>query len=108
MASTRRHWTTPGITAPVAAAPATEHMARAPATESPAADVAVLFAGWLIVVIPDRGAQARASLVDPLGADVIVAGTPEGWFAHADLFIAPQAEEQVFEPVAERLLARHA
>ena len=53
---------------------ATEHMAAA-ALESPAADVAVLFPGWLNVVIPDRGAQARASLVDPLGADVIVAGT---------------------------------
>ena len=58
----------------LAAAPATEHMAAA-ALESPAADVAVLFSGWLNVVIPDRGAQARASLVDPLGADVIVAGT---------------------------------
>ena len=58
----------------LAAAPATEHMAAA-ALESPAADVAILFSGWLNVVIPDRGAQARASLVDPLGADVIVAGT---------------------------------
>ena len=74
----------------LAAAPATEHMAAA-ALESPAADVAVLFSGWLNAPATEHGgiagrgrrhpllwlagAQARASLVDPLGADVIVAGT---------------------------------
>ena len=43
--------------------------------ENAFSDVAVLFSGWLNVVIPDRGAQARASLIDPLSADVIIAGT---------------------------------
>ena len=39
------------------------------------ASVAVTFSGWLNVTIPDGGRDARRFLVDPLGADVFVAGT---------------------------------
>lgn len=37
--------------------------------------VAVLFSGWLNVVIPSNGADARRHLVNVLNADVFVAGT---------------------------------
>jgi hypothetical protein len=43
--------------------------------EAPFARVAVLYSGWLGVTIPDRGRTAKQALVEPLGADVIVAGT---------------------------------
>ena len=56
--------------------------AGAPATAStlpPAvaniSSVAVLYSGWLGVRIPGAGREARRLFVDPLGADVIVAGT---------------------------------
>ena len=37
--------------------------------------IAVTFSGWLNVTIPDAGRDARRFLVEPLGADVFVAGT---------------------------------
>lgn len=46
-----------------------------------ATDVAVCFAGWLNVNIPDNGASARANLVDALAADAFLAATykPPRW-----------------------------
>ena len=38
-------------------------------------DIAIAFSGWLNVTVPDDGLDARRFLVDPLGADVFVAGT---------------------------------
>ena len=52
--------------------------------------VAVAFSGWLNVTIPADGREARRFLVEPLGADVFVAGTylesdcPSGAPAEAD------------------------
>ena len=37
--------------------------------------VAVLYAGWLSVRVPQRGEAARRNLINVLGADVFVAGT---------------------------------
>lgn len=38
--------------------------------------------------------------------EVLEVGTPEDWYAHADLFIAPEAPQRVFEPMAAWLEAR--
>ena len=45
------------------------------ATHAPGAAIAVCFAGWLGVRIPGAGSSARTHLIDPLAADVMVAGT---------------------------------
>ena len=47
----------------------TQHMA------SPGPLVAVIFSGYLKISIPERGATARRLLVEPLAADVLVAGS---------------------------------
>lgn len=39
------------------------------------ADAAVLFSGWLNVSVPEAGATARAALISPWRADVLVAAT---------------------------------
>ena len=44
-----------------------------PTTATPSC--AITFSGWLNVAIPGDGREARRFLVDPLGADVFVAGT---------------------------------
>ena len=43
--------------------------------EAASRSIAVTFSGWLNVTIPDAGRDARRFLVEPLGADVFVAGT---------------------------------
>ena len=47
-----------------------------PSSDEPSA-VAVLFSGYLGVVVPGAGATARRHLVEPLGASVFVAGQYE-------------------------------
>ena len=46
-----------------------------PAPHRAASTVAVCFSGWLGVNIPGTGASARRHMIDPLAADVFVAGT---------------------------------
>ena len=43
--------------------------------EAASRSIAVTFSGWLNVTIPDAGRDARRFLVEPLSADVFVAGT---------------------------------
>lgn len=39
-------------------------------------------------------------------AAVLEVGTPEDWYAHADLFVGDEAPERVFDPIAQWLKAR--
>ena len=48
---------------------------QASAAGAGASTIAVTFSGWLGVHIPAAGRSARKALVDPMGADVLVAGT---------------------------------
>ena len=52
-------------------------MAGTPASSDEPSAVAVLFSGYLGVVVPGAGATARRHLVEPLGASVFVAGQYE-------------------------------
>jgi len=60
----------------------------------------------LLVVLANRdGIVPAASATSALNAwhgptDLLNVGTPEDWYAHADLFIAPQAPDLVFQPMA--------
>lgn len=55
--------------------------------------------------------EAALSIIDHIGSvdtEVLVAGDHQDWYAHADLFIARDAEQRVFEPMADWLEARNA
>ena len=58
------------------------------ASTAAAHGVAVCYSGWLGVAVPSRGLTARQALVDPLGADVYVAGT---YFPAEDAACTPDA-----------------
>jgi pimeloyl-ACP methyl ester carboxylesterase len=67
----------------------------------------------LMVVLANRdGIVPRDSATPALdlwgGSDttLLEVGTPDDWYAHADLFIAPEAPELVFEPMAAWLQER--
>ena len=51
--------------------------------------------------------DAALSAADALGGaiDVLEVGSEADWYAHADLFIAPESEQRVFDPMAEWLCA---
>jgi esterase/lipase len=53
--------------------------------------------------------EAALSILDHIGSrdtEVLVAGDHEHWYAHADLFIAQDAEQRVFGPMADWLERR--
>jgi predicted alpha/beta hydrolase len=55
-------------------------------------------------IVPPAAAK---SVVPVLGADrvdVLDVGTPERWYAHADLFIGRRAEREVFDPMRDWLV----
>ena len=66
----------------------------------------------LVILANQDGIVPRASAVPALelwgGEDttLLEIGTPDDWYAHADLFIAPEAPERVFEPMATWLRDR--
>lgn len=67
----------------------------------------------LLVILANRdGIVPPASATPALGlwggsdTTLLEIGTPSDWYAHADLFIAPEAPERVFAPMAAWLLDR--
>jgi predicted alpha/beta hydrolase len=59
-------------------------------------------------IVPPASAR---SIVPVLGADrvdVLDVGTPERWYAHADLFIGRRAQEEVFSPLGDWLVRAQA
>jgi polyhydroxyalkanoate synthase len=55
--------------------------------------------------------EVALSILDHIGSrdtEVLVAGDHRDWYAHADLFIARDAQQQVFEPMADWLEKRNA
>lgn len=50
-------------------------------------------------IVPPRVAASIADAM-PGRATLLEVGTPQGWYAHADLFIGRRAEREVFDPLA--------
>lgn len=57
-------------------------------------------------IVPVEAARSVVDIMGPRRVEVLEVGTPERWYAHADLFIGPQAEAEVFEPMRAFLAAR--
>ncbi len=57
-------------------------------------------------IVPPRAATSVMRSLGSTDATALEIGTPERWYAHADLFIGPRAQEEVFHPMATWLLAR--
>lgn len=57
-------------------------------------------------IVPAAAARSVRGIVGPGRVEVLEVGTPERWYAHADLFIGPQAQGEVFEPMRRWLLDR--
>ena len=58
-------------------------------------------------IVPDDAALAALNLWGGDDTDLLRIGTPEDWYAHADLFIGNDAPAVVFEPVAVWLHAHN-
>lgn len=54
-------------------------------------------------IVPPETALSVRDIFAPGCVDVLEAGTPQDWFAHADLFISYKAEEWVFAPMRDWL-----
>lgn len=59
-------------------------------------------------IVPRGAAASVADIVGASRVTVLEVGTAERWYAHADLFIGPQAEAEVFAPMARWLELRSA
>ncbi len=57
-------------------------------------------------IVPERSALSAIEAWGGSDKEVLRVGTPEDWYAHADLFIAHEAPTVVFEPVAQWLRKR--
>ena len=57
-------------------------------------------------IVPRETAASVAGIVGSDRVWVREVGTSERWYAHADLFIGPRAEDEVFAPMAEWMTAR--
>jgi pimeloyl-ACP methyl ester carboxylesterase len=57
-------------------------------------------------IVPAAAARSVASILGPERVDVLEVGDAKRWYAHADLFIGPQAQQEVFEPLRAWLVAR--
>jgi hypothetical protein len=57
-------------------------------------------------IVPQATARSVADIIGSDRVDVREVGTAERWYAHADLFIGPRAEEEVFAPMAAWMAAR--
>lgn len=57
-------------------------------------------------IVPADAARSARSIIGPERVDVLEVGTDERWYAHADLFIGPRADEEVFEPMRTWLRGR--
>ncbi len=59
-------------------------------------------------IVPPEAVLSVKQVFAPGSVDVLEVGDAEAWFAHADLFVSHEAEQKVFTPMAEWLLARSA
>ncbi len=57
-------------------------------------------------IVPERSALSAIDAWGGADKEVLRVGTPEDWYAHADLFIGDDAPRVVFDPVAKWLRAR--
>lgn len=57
-------------------------------------------------IVPADAARSARDIIGPDRVDVLEVGTPQRWYAHADLFIGPQADREVFEPMRMWLRGR--
>lgn len=57
-------------------------------------------------IVPPAAARSALDVIGSKQRDELAVGDDETWFAHADLFISRHAQERVFAPLAEWLLAR--
>jgi len=57
-------------------------------------------------IVPERSALSVLDAWGGTDVEVLRVGTPEDWYAHADLFIGDDAPSVVFEPVARWLRQR--
>lgn len=58
-------------------------------------------------IVPDDAALSALTLWGGDDVDLLRIGTPDDWYAHADLFIANDSPAVVFEPVARWLHSRN-
>ncbi len=68
----------------------------------------MLVAGNRDGIVPESVALSPRSLWGGDDVTVLRVGTPEKWYAHADLFVGNDAPEAVFEPIVAWLRARNA
>lgn len=59
-------------------------------------------------VVPPAAVLAAVNAIGSDDVEVLKVGDQRTWFAHADLFVSRYAQERVFEPLAQWLLARYA
>ena len=57
-------------------------------------------------IVPQATAASAAGIIGRDRVWLRTVGTPERWYAHADLFIGPQAEPEVFAPMAAWMAER--
>lgn len=56
-------------------------------------------------IVPERTATSAVDAWGSADAQVVRVGTPDDWYAHADLFVGDDAPRVVFEPIARWLRA---
>ncbi len=57
-------------------------------------------------IVPDASARIAYDVWGGADKDVWMIGTDDDWFAHADLYLAPDAPSRVFDPIARWLTER--
>jgi pimeloyl-ACP methyl ester carboxylesterase len=57
-------------------------------------------------IVPADAARSAQAIIGAHRVDVLEVGTEERWYAHADLFIGPRADAEVFEPMRAWLRGR--